>query len=76
MNVGRRTFAPIVQRRTSTWPSRMASFFDCSQWGGGLTRLNDAPGAIVLNRATGMMLNIRTGEIYTDARFASGPEVT
>lgn len=76
MNVGARVLAPIVQCRTPTWPNRMANYFDCSQWGGGLVRLDDAPGAITLNLATGTMLNIRTGEVYTDERFALGPDVT
>lgn len=63
-----RTFAPVVRQRTATFPSRMARYFDCGQWGSGYFRTGQGPGAVVLN-AMGVMLNIQTGEIYNDVRF-------
>ena len=63
-----KTFAPTVKRRTPTWPSRIASYYDCSKWGSGFFRVGRGPGAVVLN-TKGEMLNMATGEIYVDARF-------
>lgn len=62
-----REFAPIVRRRTSFFPCRMANFFDCSRWGGGYVRLG-GPGAVVIN-SHGQVLDLRTGEVRLDSRF-------
>ncbi|UUZ75483.1 hypothetical protein LP414_27595 [Polaromonas sp. P1(28)-13] len=67
----KRSFAPVVTRRGSIFPFRNGRYFDCSAWGGGLFRLSGGPGACVLNSQTGTMLDIRSGEIYTDERFAA-----
>lgn len=64
-----KTHAPVVRRRTSTWPSRMANYFDCTQWGGGYFRLGGGPGAVILNGQNGTMLDMRSGEVYHDERF-------
>lgn len=60
-------FAKVVRRRTATFPSRMASYFDFTPWGGGYMRLTSAPGAVVLK--AGICADIRSGRVYTDARF-------
>lgn len=66
--------APIVRRRTASFPSRMESYFDCSQWGGGFLRIRNAgPGAVILRHSDGVMLNRQTGTVYTDSRFANQP---
>ena len=59
--------AGTVRRWTPTWPSRKATYFDFSPWGGGYLRLTGAPGAVVL--APGVLADIRTGQVYRDARF-------
>lgn len=59
--------APIVRRRTPTWPSRVASYFDLTQWGGGYVRTGQGPGAVVLGGS--VLADIRTGRVYTDHRF-------
>lgn len=69
-----KTFAPVISRRTATWPTRMARYFDCTQWGGGYHRLQAARGAVVLNRTNGTMLDIDTGEVYVDERFIETKE--
>ncbi len=63
--------APIVQRRTHTFPSRNAQYFDCTQWGGGFTRVTGAAGAVVLDHARGILLDLRTGSVFTDSRFGT-----
>ena len=63
-----KTYAPVVTRRTPTFPSRNARYFDCTKYGSGYHRVNTVPGACVLNQQ-GLMLDLRTGEIYTDERF-------
>ena len=61
--------ARIVRRRTPTFPSRMASYFDFTPWGGGFLRAeNRGPGAIVLSGS--ILADIRTGEVYRDGRFS------
>lgn len=62
-------FAPRVRRRTA-WPSRMASYFDCTAFGSGLIRCQGGPGAVVLNKS-GQVLDIVSGKVYFDARFQS-----
>lgn len=66
-------YAPRVRRRTPTWPSRMASYFDCTDFGSGFFRCQGGPGAVVLNKS-GQMLDIVTGKVYFDARFKSEME--
>ncbi len=62
--------AKIVRRRTPTFPSRVASYFDFTPWGGGYLRAtNNGPGAIVL--PSGLCADIQTGRVYRDARFAT-----
>lgn len=63
--------APIVRRRTCTFPSRMASYWDLGAWGGGFMRCRDAPGAVVIDHAKGTMFDMRTGRVYLDSRFAT-----
>ena len=61
--------APVVRRRTPSFPTRFASYFDCTKWGSGFFRVaNQGPGAAVLNKA-GHLLNLQTGEVYLDERF-------
>lgn len=61
--------ARTVRRWTPTWPSRKATYFDFSPWGGGYCcATGNGPGAIVL--APGICANIQTGAVYRDARFA------
>jgi hypothetical protein len=61
--------AKIVKRWTPTWPSRKVAYFDFSPWGGGYVRATgNGPGAIHLGN--GLMANIQTGRVYSDARFA------
>jgi len=61
--------ARIVKRRTPTFPSRISPYYDCTPWGGGFIRAtNNGPGAVVLNNK-GEVLNLQTGEVYTDDRF-------
>lgn len=62
-------FAKTVRKRTPTFPARGAWYFDCTPWGGGYTRCGYGPGAAVLNDS-GQCLNLSTGEVYFDARFA------
>lgn len=63
------SLAPIVRRRTPTWPTRWANYFDCTQWGGGYMRIGSGPGAAVLNSTTGATMNIQNGTVYIDERF-------
>ena len=60
-------FAKVVRRRTATFPSRMASYFDFTPWRGGYMRVTSAPGGVVL--APGICADIRSGRVYRDARF-------
>ena len=61
-------YAMLVRRRTATFPSRVALYFDFTPWGGGYLRAtNNGPGAIVL--ADGLCADTRTGRVYHDARF-------
>lgn len=69
-----RQFAPIRRRRTPTFPRRMAYYFDCSQWNGGFVRVSRGPGAVVLDDAKGLMLNLCNGEVYKDTRFEAANE--
>lgn len=61
--------APIVRRRTGTFPSRMMHYFDFTQWGGGLMRMGRGPGAVILNHSSGVVADIQTGRVYVDNRF-------
>lgn len=74
MSTTTRQFAAIVRRRTSTFPCRMGVYFDCTAHGGGYYRAVGVPGAIVINSTTGTMLDLRSGEIYHDARFEAAKE--
>lgn len=67
-----KVYAPTVRRRTPTWPTKWASYFDCTAFGSGFFRIGSAPGAVVLNPA-GQILDIRTGEVYFDERFKTEP---
>lgn len=57
-----KVFAPMVRRRTPTWPTKWAGYFDCTQWGSGYIRRSQSPGAVRLQGDT--LLDIRTGEVY------------
>lgn len=60
--------ARIVKRRTPTWPSRVAPYYDFTPLGGGFfCALNRDTGAIVMS--DGICANMQTGEVYSDARF-------
>lgn len=59
----RHQFARIVRRRTPTWPTRWASYFDFTPWRGGYSRCTSAPGAVVL--PSGHVANIRSGRVTT-----------
>lgn len=61
--------ARIVRRRTPSFPTRWASYFDATPWGGGYMRVQSAPGAAVLRE--NVCMDIRTGRIYRDGRFAN-----
>jgi hypothetical protein len=63
-----KTYAKVVRRRTPTFPSRYAFYWDCTPWNGGFVRRHVMPGAVVLN-TLGDMLDLHTGEIYQDERF-------
>lgn len=64
--------ARIVNRRTSTFPSRVAPWFDWTPWGGGFTRAsNVGPGAFVIDSQRGIMGDMQTGRVYSDSRFKS-----
>lgn len=63
--------ARIVRRRTPTFPTRWASYFDATPFGGGYLRVQSAPGAVVLR--ADVCINIRTGHVYRDRRFADAP---
>lgn len=68
--------APIVRRRTASFPSRMECYFDCSQWGGGFLRIRNAgSGAVILRHSDGAMLDLQSGAVYLDSRFANQPAV-
>jgi hypothetical protein len=65
----KKVYAPVVRRRSHTFPSRIAGYFDCTKWGGGYYRVANQPrGATVLNKK-GECLDLQTGEVYLDARF-------
>lgn len=59
--------APIVRRRT--FSSRMAHYFDFTQWGGGFMRTGNGPGAVILNHSSGIVADVQTGRVYIDIRF-------
>lgn len=64
-------YARTVKRRTSTFPSRLALYFDFTPWRGGYVRaFNNGPGAVVL--APGICADLQTGRVYKDARFDDG----
>ncbi len=63
--------APIVRRRTATFPSRMRAYFDCTAWGAGFFPASGVgPGAVVLNHRTGVCMDMQSGRVYRDSRFA------
>lgn len=66
-----RIYAPVVTRRGAVFPFRNGRYFDCSAVGAGFYRPHGGTGAVILNSQNGLMLNIRSGEIYTDLRFAA-----
>lgn len=67
--------APIVCRRTATFPSRVVPYFDFTQWGGGFSRATgNGPGAVCINHKDGIMANIQSGRVYRDSRFADKGE--
>lgn len=63
-----KVYAKCIKRRTPTFPSRTAWYFDFSPWGGGYLQCGNGPGGIIL-RDDGTCADIRTGEVYHDARF-------
>lgn len=67
--------APIVRRRTSTFPSRMALYWDLTPWGAGFMRASNAgQGACIINHREGIMFNMQTGHVYRDSRLANKGE--
>lgn len=52
--------APLVSRRTSTFPTKKALFWDATQWRGGYIRYSGAPGAV---RWDFYQLDLRSGEV-------------
>ena len=65
--------ARIVKRRTSTFPSRVATWFDWTPWGGGFTRAgNTGPGSFVIDSKAGTMGCMQSGRVYRDSRFVKG----
>lgn len=67
-------YAKIIKARTATFPSRMAHYFDFSEFGGSRVKLGAGPGAIVL-RADGTLADLQTGRVYYDPRFDGRIEV-
>jgi len=65
-------FAPIVRRRVGRQTRRA---YDCTRWGGGYILHNwhgsPPPGAVVINSTTGHALDLPSGRVYVDSRFAS-----
>lgn len=53
--------APIVRRRTPTFPTRWANYFDLTKWGGGYIKCGSGPGAIDL--PNGMRCELRSGTV-------------
>lgn len=64
-----KVYAKIVKRRGDIFPFRNGNYFDCREHGFGYVRAGIGRGAIVLDNRKGLMLNIGTGEVYTDERF-------
>lgn len=63
------SYAKIVRRRTPTFPSRTADYYDFTPWGGGYVLVMDyPPGGIVLN-SEGMLAELKSGIVYYDPRF-------
>lgn len=61
--------AKIVRRRTPTFPSKTADYYDFTPWGSGYVRVSpNNPSAIVLNEE-GMFADLRTGVVAYDKRF-------
>lgn len=64
-------YAKTIVRRGPSFPFRNRRYFDATPWGGGYIPAEGIPGAVVLNDK-GELLNLRSGEVYVDARFAGG----
>jgi hypothetical protein len=71
MNASSKVFAKLVTRRSYVFPFRNRRYLDCTSWGGGWIAYEGAPGAAVIDEAKGLLVNLRTGEVYVDARFVS-----
>lgn len=63
--------APIVRRRTASFPSRMAHYWDLTQWGAGFMRTNAPPCAVIIGHAAGLIFDPSRGLVYRDSRFAN-----
>lgn len=61
--------APQVMRKGCRFPFRMATFWDVSQWGAGYIR--PGSGSVILRHSDGACLDLSTGRVYTDSRFAN-----
>ena len=65
-------YAKVIQKRVYfVRGCGYRRYFDFSPWNGGLCRLTGSPGAVVLNG--NILGNIKTGEVYRDARFEEVP---
>lgn len=64
--------APIVRRRVG---KHTRHAYDCTRWGGGYIlhnwRGSPPPGAVVVNNSTGHTLDLQSGRVYVDGRFAT-----
>jgi hypothetical protein len=67
------SYAKLVTRRSYVFPFRNQRYWDCTPWHGGWIRHDGAPGAVVVDAACGLLLNLRSGEVYADSRFIEVP---
>jgi hypothetical protein len=63
-------FARIVTRRGPCFPFRNQRYFDCTPWGGGFVSGVGVRGGVVIDDTKGLLLDLSTGEVRADARFA------
>lgn len=67
-----KVYAPVVIRRSASWPCAKGPYYDLTAWKAGYVRKTNLPGAIVMpGNKEGMMLDLATGEVYKDTRFAT-----
>ena len=67
------SYAKLVTRRSYVFPFRNQRYWDCTPWQGSWIHYCGAPGAVVVDGARGLLLNLRTGQVYTDSRFVEVP---